>query len=334
MSSAESGSLGLVLLAHTARCLVTILSHCIELLYANLHLIVLGSRSCFLATRIVYHSVFESVGIILASSGNTITAWQVTFSVFLWTIPYIIFLSFVLLLAAVVVILERCETVYLHLRSSRFETAIRGYLAMSPLARPSQGLLGPSAAAMDRILSVPKQSPSFRASTTKTTKSQSCHNRFQRTLKEITIGLLNQIDTAVTSSLPEQIEELEPPNAMRPTSNNPQGHRNHPSPEKELYKVSKATNVISLLRDGLLSKIVECWERFPTPTLTLRAFHLQMKPVLSRVTKIETRKINRSTAERPVSTSPHMEHATYQPASPMEDPFLATRLLPAPPSQQ
>ncbi|UQC91389.1 uncharacterized protein CLUP02_16924 [Colletotrichum lupini] len=116
MSPAGSGSLGLVLLAHTTRCIITISYFCIDLANANLRLFSLWAKSCFLAASLNFHSFTQSIAIIVASSKHALGASQVTITVLIWAIPYIIFLECVLYVAALIILLEKCETVYLHLR--------------------------------------------------------------------------------------------------------------------------------------------------------------------------------------------------------------------------
>ncbi|KAK1449303.1 hypothetical protein CMEL01_08618 [Colletotrichum melonis] len=96
MSPAGSGSLGLVLLAHTTRCIITISYFCIDLANANLRLFSLWAKSCFLAASLNFHSFTQSIAIIVASSKHALGASQVTITVLIWAIPYIIFLECVL----------------------------------------------------------------------------------------------------------------------------------------------------------------------------------------------------------------------------------------------
>ncbi|KXH32687.1 hypothetical protein CNYM01_08695 [Colletotrichum nymphaeae SA-01] len=93
MSPAGSGSLGLVLLAHTTRCIITISYFCIDLANANLRLFSLWAKSCFLAARLNFHSFTQSIAIIVASSKHALGASQVAITVLIWAIPYIIFLD-------------------------------------------------------------------------------------------------------------------------------------------------------------------------------------------------------------------------------------------------
>ncbi|KAF4781320.1 hypothetical protein HER10_EVM0010313 [Colletotrichum scovillei] len=194
MSPARSGSLGLVLLAHTTRCIITISYFCIDLANANLRLFSLWAKSCFLAARLNFHSFTQSIAIIVASSKHALGASQVTITVLIWAIPYIIFLECVLYFAALIILLEKCETVYLHLRSSRFGTAILGDQNTPRRAQPSQDLLGLSSVAADRILSVPKQSPSFRASTTPKNNTQTSPSRPRTLIRQEAIRLLALLD--------------------------------------------------------------------------------------------------------------------------------------------
>ncbi|KAG7039194.1 hypothetical protein JMJ77_0003479 [Colletotrichum scovillei] len=280
MSPARSGSLGLVLLAHTTRCIITISYFCIDLANANLRLFSLWAKSCFLAARLNFHSFTQSIAIIVASSKHALGASQVTITVLIWAIPYIIFLECVLYFAALIILLEKCETVYLHLRSSRFGTAILGDQNTPRRAQPSQDLLGLSSVAADRILSVPKQSPSFRASTTPKNNTQTSPSRPRTLIRQEAIRLLALLDKVVSSRLPKQAKLMEPSSLSIPTIENPKEKPTRLFSGKISYPVVEATNHISLLKDKLLSKIVEYWGRFPTPTLTIRAFHIQMRPLL------------------------------------------------------
>ncbi|KAK0381151.1 hypothetical protein CLIM01_01508 [Colletotrichum limetticola] len=221
MSPAGSGSLGLVLLAHTTRCIITISYFCIDLANANLRLFSLWAKSCFLAASLNFHSFTQSIAIIVASSKHALGASQVTITVLIWAIPYIIFLECVLYVAALIILLEKCETVYLHLRSSRFGTAILGDQNTPRRAQPSQDLLGLSSVAADRILSVPKQSPSFRASTTPKNNTQTSPSRPQTLIREEAIRLLALLDKVVFSRLPKQAKLMEPSSLSIPTIENP-----------------------------------------------------------------------------------------------------------------
>ncbi|KAI3548714.1 hypothetical protein CSPX01_02737 [Colletotrichum filicis] len=221
MSPAGSGSLGLVLLAHTTRCIITISYFCIDLANANLRLFSLWAKSCFLAATLNFHSFTQSIAIIVASSKHALGASQVTITILIWAIPYLIFLECILYFAALIILLEKCETVYLHLRSSRFGTAILGDQSTPRRAQPSQDLLGLSSVAADRILSVPKQSPSFRASTTPKNNTQTSPSRPQTLIREEAIRLLALLDKVVSSRLPKQAKLMEPSSLSIPTIENP-----------------------------------------------------------------------------------------------------------------
>ncbi|KAL4406819.1 hypothetical protein CABS03_11258 [Colletotrichum abscissum] len=279
MSPAGSGSLGLVLLAHTTRCIITISYFCIDLANANLRLFSLWAKSCFLAATLNFHSFTQSIAIIVASSKHALGASQVTITILIWAIPYLIFLECILYFAALIILLEKCETVYLHLRSSRFGTAILGDQSTPRRAQPSQDLLGLSSVAADRTLSVPKQSPSFRASTTPKNNTQTSPSRPQTLIREEAVRLLALLDKVVSSRLPKQAKLMEPSSLSIPTIENPKEKPTRLFSGRMSYPVVEATNHISLLKDKLLSKIVEYWGRFPTPTLTIRAFHIQMSPL-------------------------------------------------------
>ncbi|OHW97983.1 hypothetical protein CSPAE12_03355 [Colletotrichum incanum] len=341
MSSAEPdfGSLGLVLLAHTTRCIVTILSHCIDLLHANVRLISLWLGSFSIAAKLILYSIVESCNIVSASTNKTIIAWMTTIDIFFWTFPYTVFLFFILPCAVIVVLLERCETVYPRLRSSRFEAAVREYLGLPPLGRPYLDQSGPSIAATGRMLSVLKKSPSFQASTRQSKLAQLCRercNRAQRFIKNLTICLLTLIEAAMTLALLKKTKEIVPTSRKIQTSIIPQKPV-HLTLANQSYRVAQATNFISTVKRALLSKIVERWGRLPTPTLALRAFHLQMKPLLSDKTQTETKRTNPSRHHR---LDPHdlpTGHDVSPPASPEEDLSPATQRSPAlvsPPSQE
>lgn len=335
MSPAGSGSLGLVLLAHTTRCIITISYFCSDLANANLRLFSLWAKSCFLAATLNFHSFTQSIAIIVASSKHALEACQVTITVLIWAIPYLIFLECILYLAALIILLEKCETVYLHLRSSRFGIAILGDQSTPRRARPSRDLLGLSSVAADRILSVPKQSPSFRASTTPKSHTQTSLNRPQTLIRGEAIRLLALIDKVVLSRLPKQAKVVEPPNLSMPTIEHLEEKPAHLFSGKVSYPVVEATNHFSLLKDKLLSKIVECWGKFPTPTLTIRAFHLQMRPLLRSARESVPK---RTSSYRLRKQQPNcvwqdlMELDDCQPASPQEDRCPAIRLSPASPS--
>ncbi|KAK1621485.1 hypothetical protein BDP81DRAFT_279198, partial [Colletotrichum phormii] len=335
MSPAGSGSLGLVLLAHTARCIITTSHFCIDLANANLHLFALWAKSCFLAATLNFLSFTQSINIIVAASKHTLVASQVTITVLIWAIPYLIFLECIIYLAALIILLEKCETVYLHLRSSRFGTAILGHQSIPRRVRLSRDLLGLSSVAADRILSVPQQSPSFRASTTPKSNPQISHRRRQTLIRESAIQLLALIDKAIISRLPKQAKVMEPSNVSIPTIENPKEVPAHLFSGKASFPVVEATNHISLLKDKLLSKIVESWGRFPTPTLTIRAFHLQMRPLLRSVGEFvpkRTSSYHHRKQQTKCAWQDLMEFDDCQPASPQEDHCPATRLSPASPS--
>ncbi|KAK1711192.1 uncharacterized protein BDZ83DRAFT_723920 [Colletotrichum acutatum] len=335
MSPAGSGSLGLVLLAHTIRCIVTISYFCIDLAKANLRLFSLWAKSCFLAATLNFHSFTQSIAIIVASSKHALGSSRVTITVLIWAIPYLIFLECILYLAALIILLEKCETVYLHLRSFRFGTVILGDQSTPQCARLSRDLLGLSSVAADRILSVPKQSPSFRASTTPKSTTQTSPNRPQTLIRGEAIRLLALIDKVVLSRLPKQAKVMEPSNLPNLTIENHKEKPAHLFSGKVSHPVVEATNHISLLKDKLLSKIVEYWGRFPTPTLTIRAFHLQMRPLLRSAREFVPK---RTSSYRLRKQQPNcawqdlMELDDCQPASPQEDRCPAIRLSPVSPS--
>ncbi|KAK1714048.1 hypothetical protein BDP67DRAFT_435597, partial [Colletotrichum lupini] len=335
MSPAGSGSLGLVLLAHTTRCIITISYFCIDLANANLRLFSLWAKSCFLAATLNFHSFTQSIAIIVASSKHALGASQVTITVLIWAIPYIIFLECVLYVAALIILLEKCETVYLHLRSSRFGTAILGDQNTPRRAQPSQDLLGLSSVAADRILSVPKQSPSFRASTTPKNNTQTSPSRPQTLIREEAIRLLALLDKVVSSRLPKQAKLMEPSSLSIPTIENPKEKPTRLFSGRMSYPVVETTNHISLLKDKLLSKIVEYWGRFPTPTLTIRAFHIQMRPLLRSARDFIPKRTSSYRLQKQQPNCPWqdlMELDDCQPVSPQADRCPAIQLSPASPS--
>ncbi|GKT51182.1 uncharacterized protein ColSpa_11363 [Colletotrichum spaethianum] len=337
MSSAEPGfgSLGLVLLALTTRRIVTILFYSIDLLRVNLRLISLSFRSSLLAAKLLFYSPIESCHIVLASTHNIIVACQTTLEALFCIFSYITFLFLVLPCVVIVVLLERCETVYLCLRSSRFGAAVREYLGLSPRDRPSLDQSGLSSAATDRMLNVPKKSPSSPASTRTsklaqpTARREPC-NCVQRFIRNLTVCLLILIEAAATATLPRQTKETEPKYKTFRTSWGPQKPIHTLANQSQ--RVTRVTNFISTVKDAVLSKIVEHWERLPTPILALRAFRLQMKSFLSDKTHTETRRTKSYHDHRPVSHYLPEEHDVSLPASPEEDLSQATQQSPAPAS--
>ncbi|EFQ34555.1 uncharacterized protein GLRG_09699 [Colletotrichum graminicola M1.001] len=337
MSSVEPGSgssLGLVLLAHTNSCFVTIVFHCVKLFHLNLHLISLWFRTFFIAAKLFLLSAVQSYNIVSASSTNTLDAWLTSLDIIFRTIPYTAFLVFIIPCAVIVVFLEKCETAYLRLRSFPFEAAAREFLGLTPLDRLSLDQSGPSVTTVRRILNVPEKSPSFRASKRPSKLAHptcSRRNRAQRFVRNLTLSLLSSIQEAVTLALPRQEMEAEPTYRTTRISHNAQKPvqltlSNHP------YGVAQATNFISAVKDALLSKIVERWGRLPNPTQTSHAFHLQTDPLLTNKTQTETKKA--SPFHRLPLNFRHQptEHDASLPASPEEVPYPATPQSPAPAS--
>ncbi|KAK1974234.1 hypothetical protein LZ30DRAFT_640691 [Colletotrichum cereale] len=338
MSSVEpgsgSGSLGLVLLAHTTSCIVTVLFHCVELLCANLRLISLWFSTFLIAAKLLLHSTIESYSIVSASSVNTLNAWQTTLAILFWALSYTAFLLFIIPFTVVVILLERCETVYLRLHSSPFGAAAHEYLGLPPLDRPSLAQSDPSVASEGRLLSVPRKSPSFRTSTKPSKLTQpTCNrrNRIRRFIRSLTVCLLSLIEGAVTLALPTRTKATEPVYRMTRISYNAQKPV-HLTLDNQSYRVAQATNFISTVKDALLSKIVERWGRLPTPTLSLRAFHLQMKPLLTDKTQTRAKLASPSRHLPLGSRRRPTERDVSLPASPAEVPSPATQQSPAPAS--
>ncbi|KAK2008947.1 hypothetical protein LZ32DRAFT_684232 [Colletotrichum eremochloae] len=332
MSSANS--LGLVLCRHTTRCILTILFHCVELLHANLRLISLWFSTFLIAAKLVFYSIVESYNIVWTSSINTLHAWLTTLGIFFSTLSYTAFLFFIIPCAVIVLLLERCETAYLRLRSSPVAAAARGVLGLTPLDRPSLDQSDPFDISEGRTFSVPRNSPSSQALTM---PSQHAHltcsprNRVQQSIRNLIIYLLSLAKKAVALALPKQKKETEPRHKTTRISYSAQKPV-HLTLGNQSYRVAQATNFISVVKEALLSKIVERWGRLPTPTLALRASHLQMKPLLTNKTQTEA-KIASPSHDLPLdSRHQPTEHGASLPASPEEVPSPATQQSPAPAS--
>ncbi|KAJ0153331.1 hypothetical protein CTA2_134 [Colletotrichum tanaceti] len=295
MPSAEpsSGSIGLVLLAHTTRCIVAISIHLFGLFRINLRLIPQWFRLLLIAVKLVGRSIVESAGIVSISTRKTIAAWKGTFAILLWAVPYTVFLFFFVLQAAiVVVVLEECETVYVGLRSSRFGTAVLGFLLNeellpSPLDRPSPDPWDPSIATTDRILSVPERSPLFRASQRRgpftASQAKKPWSRILIFLKGLSAYLSTTMSTATPQTPPERTEMMTPKHMAIQSLRNLQEPL-QPTQANQVYRVAPATNYISMFKDAVLLEIVKCWQRFPTP-MPLREFLLETGPRLSDTTQ-------------------------------------------------
>ncbi|KAK1997542.1 hypothetical protein LX36DRAFT_720866 [Colletotrichum falcatum] len=330
MSSAEpgSGSLGLVLLAHTTSCIVTILLDCIELALSNLRLISLWFSTFLIAAKLLLHSTAEWYKIVSASSISTLNAWLATLDVLLWVISYAAFLFFVIPCALIVALLEICEIAYPRLLSSLAAVA-REALALALPDPSSLVQSGPSVVMENRILSVQSKSPSFRASKNQSELARptcSRRSRVQRFIRNLTVYLLSLIQRAATWALPK---ETEPTYRTARISHN----AHHPAQltlGNQSYRVARATNFISTAKDALLSKIVEHWGKFPTPTPASRAFHLQMKPLLTSKTQTETSTASPFRHLPLDSRHPPTEHDASLPASPEEVLSPATQQSPAP----
>lgn len=342
MPSAEPGSrsLGLVLLAHTTRCIIAIFIHLFGLFRINLRLIPQWFRFLLIAVKLVGRAVVESAGIVSVSTKKTVAAWKGTFAILLWAVPYTVFLFFFILQAALfVVILEECETVYLGLRSSRFGTAVLGFLLNeellppSPLDRPSPNPWDPSIAATDRILSVPERSLLFRALSTPSlfTASQAkkpC-SRILTFLKGFSAYLSAMMNTATTQTPPERTRMMTPEQMAIQSLHNLQGPL-QPTRADQLYRVEPATNYISMFKDAVLLEIVKCWQRFPNP-MRPHGFLLETGPRLSDATQQTRMKRSMSSRRGRLDSHQHVTavHDVSQLASPTEGLFPATQQLPA-----
>ncbi|KAK2057075.1 hypothetical protein LY76DRAFT_575147 [Colletotrichum caudatum] len=290
MSSAEPGSgslLGLVLLVHTTRCIVTILFHCVKILRASLDLVPLWFRTLVLAAKLALHSTIQSAGIVLTSSINTFDLWLNTLGIIFWTLSFTTFLVLMIPCAVVIIFLEKCETAYLRLRSFPSEAAAHEFLDPTPLDQPSLGPSDPSVILADGISSVPKKTPSSRASTPRKHAHRTCSrpSRVQRFIRNITVVLLMLIKEAVTLVFPKQTEPTCETNRSSHDAQKPV----HLKIRNQSCRVTQAANFISIAKDALLSKIVKHWEKFPTPTPSSRALHLQMRPPLTSETRTENK---------------------------------------------
>ncbi|KAK2022806.1 hypothetical protein LX32DRAFT_709410 [Colletotrichum zoysiae] len=290
MSSAEPGSgslLGLVLLTHTARCIVTILFHCVKILRASLDLIPLWLRTLVLAAKLAFNSTIQSAGIVLTSSITTFDLWLNTLGIIFWTLSFTTFLVLIIPCAVVIILLEKCETAYLRLPSFPFEAAAREFLDLTPLDQPSLDPSDPSVILADPISSAPKKTPSSRASTPRkhAHRTFSRPSHVQRFIRNITVYLLMLIKKAATLVFPKEAE----PSCETTRSSHDAQKPVHLKIRNQSYRVTRAANFISIVKDALLSKIVEHWEKFPTPTPSSRALHLQMRPFLTRETQTETK---------------------------------------------
>ncbi|KAF5483627.1 hypothetical protein CGCF413_v015163 [Colletotrichum fructicola] len=118
MPPAKPGSLGLLLLFHTTRALYTLIAHSLYIIQTNLHLCLYLARTVAVCFSI-FAPTFLHVGQICSTAvEGALATWTISLSVvFVWAVPYAIFLSGVFSVAVFVVVLEQCETVYLILRS-------------------------------------------------------------------------------------------------------------------------------------------------------------------------------------------------------------------------
>ncbi|KAL3293544.1 hypothetical protein RB213_011972 [Colletotrichum asianum] len=181
MPPAKPGSLGLLLLFHTTRALYTLIAHSLYIIQTNLHLWLYLARTVAVCFSI-FASTFFHVGQICSTAvEGALATWAISLSVvFVWAVPYAIFLSGVFSVAVFVVVLEQCETVYLILRSFlRGTEAPVSPEAASP-ARQSLVPLDQSVAMTELTSNEPTPSPSSTASTTQPNPSQSSHSRNRR----------------------------------------------------------------------------------------------------------------------------------------------------------
>ncbi|KAK2765711.1 hypothetical protein CKAH01_15652 [Colletotrichum kahawae] len=172
MPPAKPGSLGFVLLSHTTRALYTLITHSLYITQANLHLWSNFARTVAVCFSIFASAFFHVGQICSVAVEGALSTWTITLSVFVWAVPYAIFLSGVFSLAVFVVVLEQCETVYLIIRS-----CLRGTEApVSPeAASPARQSLVPwdQSVAMTELTSIePTPSPSSTASTTQPNRNQ------------------------------------------------------------------------------------------------------------------------------------------------------------------
>ncbi|OLN82354.1 hypothetical protein CCHL11_09772 [Colletotrichum chlorophyti] len=361
MSSVEPGSLGLVIFVHAARCLITTFSHCIDLVGVSRHIFVLWAQSVVDAFHFIYLLVkvlvkvfpyhFEALGssmkriaielrprdhrhrplnLIPEVTAKALKAALVTHVILFWTIVYSLLLSLVLFSSTLVIFLETCETVYLHLRSSPVGVVVHKCLAKSRLGGSSLDQLGQSDTAMARILNVPRRSPSYHTSTLPMNQSQAGLNYVLRFTKNTIRRVLNGIESATR---PRTLLEYTKVHKVSTRIS----HNQPPEPltrEERLYKVNKPVTFLSIFSNVLALKIVECWERFPTPTETLHIFHLEMKPTLSASERIEPKTSSKPTKKVPVKPHHRAGFVASQPASPKAVLSQATQPLLAQPSQQ
>uniref|UniRef100_L2FTP2 Uncharacterized protein n=1 Tax=Colletotrichum fructicola (strain Nara gc5) TaxID=1213859 RepID=L2FTP2_COLFN len=181
MPPAKPGSLGLLLLFHTTRALYTLIAHSLYIIQTNLHLCLYLARTVAVCFSI-FASTFLHVGQICSTAvEGALATWTISLSVvFVWAVPYAIFLSGVFSVAVFVVVLEQCETVYLILRSFlRGTEAPVSPEAASP-ARQSLAPLDQSVAMTELTSNEPTPSPSSTASTTQPNPSQNSHSRSRR----------------------------------------------------------------------------------------------------------------------------------------------------------
>ncbi|KAK2049457.1 hypothetical protein LZ31DRAFT_562601 [Colletotrichum somersetense] len=330
MSSAEPGSgslLGLVLLTHTARCIVTILFHCVKILRASLDLIPLWFRTLVLAAKLALNSTIQSAGIVLTSSINTFDLWLNTLGIIFWTLSFTTFLVLIIPCAVVIILLEKCETAYLRLPSFPFEAAAHEFLDQTPPDQPSLDPSDPSVILTDTISSVPKKTPSSRASTLRkhAHRTSSRPSRVQRFIRNITVYLLMLIKEVATLVFPKEAD----PTCKTTRSSHDAQKPVHLKIRYQSHRVTQAANFISIVKDALLSKIVEHWEKFPTPTPSSRALHLQMRPFLTCETQTETK------VAKPSRDLPQEYHhrstgfVVSPPASPEEALFQVIQRSPA-----
>lgn len=305
MPPAKPGSLGLLLLFHTTRALYTLIAHSLYIFQTNLHLCLYLARTVAVCFSI-FASTFLHVGQICSTAAEgALATWTISLSVvFVWALPYAIFLSGVFSVAVFVVVLEQCETVCLILRSFlRGTEAPVSPEAASP-ARQSLAPLDQSVAMTGLTSNEPTPSPSSTASTTQPNPSQNSHSHSHR---PVSFGsFIGQALHLITKRLPvavecpDQLEEELPPRArMEPW-------RNCSRDSEDEMDLSSSTNPVSRLKHFLVSTIVTFWEKYPTPTQTPPAF-----PSVPRMATLET---------PDASPSPHRQAKQQDtPPPPMQD---------------
>ncbi|KAF0327395.1 hypothetical protein GQ607_005256 [Colletotrichum asianum] len=282
MPPAKPGSLGLLLLFHTTRALYTLIAHSLYIIQTNLHLWLYLARTVAVCFSI-FASTFFHVGQICSTAvEGALATWAISLSVvFVWAVPYAIFLSGVFSVAVFVVVLEQCETVYLILPSFlRGTEAPVSPEAASP-ARQSLVPLDQSVAMTELTSNEPTPSPSSTASTTQPNPSQSSHSRNRR---PVSFGsFIGQALHLITKRPPVAVECPDQPEEELPPRARTEPWRNCSGDSEDEMDLSSSTNPVSRLKHFLVSTIVTFWEKYPTPTQTPPAF-----PSVPRMATLET----------------------------------------------